>query len=78
MFERGTEWIRADFHLHTKADKEFKYSGEDNSFVSEYVQKLKEEKIGLGVITNHNKFDLGEYKALKKKANKEDIALFPG
>lgn len=78
MFENGTQWIRADFHLHTRKDKEFKYSGDEDRFVSDYIDKLKEEKIGLGVITNHNKFDLGEFKALKKKANKSDIILLPG
>lgn len=78
MFSKGTAWIRADFHLHTKADKEFIYSGEEDRFVSDYVEKLKSENIGLGVITNHNKFDLGEYKAIKKKANKQNILIFPG
>ena len=27
MFEHGLERMRADFHLHTKKDKEFKYAG---------------------------------------------------
>ncbi len=26
MFENGLEFIRADFHLHTRKDKEFKYT----------------------------------------------------
>ncbi|HBM4633858.1 TPA: AAA family ATPase, partial [Listeria innocua] len=78
MFKSGTEWIRADFHLHTKADKEFAYSGEDDRFISDYVDELKKENIKLGVITNHNKFDLNEYKGLKKKAGKESITIFPG
>ncbi|MDU5271529.1 MAG: AAA family ATPase [Streptococcus agalactiae] len=78
MFDNGCEWIRCDFHLHTRKDKEFKYTGEDNSFVSDYVNKLKSEKIKIGVITNHNKFDLQEYKALKKAANKKDIFILPG
>ncbi|MBC1352374.1 hypothetical protein HB837_07920 [Listeria innocua] len=78
MFKSGTEWIRADFHLHTKADKEFAYSGEDDRFISDYVDELKKENIKLGVITNHNKFDLNEYKGLKKKAGKENITIFPG
>ncbi|MCD6389868.1 MAG: AAA family ATPase, partial [Desulfobulbaceae bacterium] len=34
--------------------------------------------IRLGVITNHNKFDHGEFKALRKKAKKEEICLLPG
>ncbi|WP_100372083.1 TrlF family AAA-like ATPase [Bacillus sp. FJAT-45037] len=78
MFKNGTEWIRADFHLHTKADKEFSYSGENDRFISDYVKKLKAEGIKLGIITNHNKFDLEEYKGLKKKAKKENITILPG
>lgn len=78
MFSCGTNWIRADFHLHTKADKEFFYSGGDDRFISDYVDKLKKENITLGVITNHNKFDLDEYKGLKRKAKKEKITMFPG
>lgn len=78
MFKSGTKWIRADFHLHTRADKEFSFTGEDDRFISDYVEKLKKEDIKLGVITNHNKFDLGEYKALRKRAKRENITLFPG
>lgn len=78
MFKCGTEWLRADFHLHTKVDKEFSYSGEGDRFVSDYVDKLKKENIKLGVITNHNKFDLGEYKALRRKAKRENITILPG
>lgn len=78
MFNNGCEWIRCDFHLHTRKDKEFKYTGKDNSFINEYVNKLENENISIGVITNHNKFDLQEYKALKKSANKKDIFILPG
>lgn len=78
IFKNGSTWLRADFHLHTRADKKFVYSGEDNSFVSDYVNKLNEEKIGVAAITNHNKFDLNEYKALSKKSKKQEIYLLPG
>lgn len=78
MFNKGTEWIRADFHLHTRADKEFSYLGEDDRFISDYVKKLVDENIKLGVITNHNKFDLNEYRALKKKAKQNNIVILPG
>ncbi len=78
LFEHGSVWLKADFHLHTKADKEFKYTGEDNSFAGEYVTQLKGKGIGVGVITNHNKFDKDEYTALSKKARKEEILLLPG
>lgn len=78
LFTHGSTWVRADFHLHTKADKEFVYPGEDTSFVAEYVSGLKAAGIRLGVISNHNKFDKDEYKAIRKKARKEEIFLMPG
>lgn len=77
-FEYGNNWIRADFHLHTKADKEFKYEEEENNFISKYVEALKFSGIRLAVITNHNKFDKDEYKALSKKARKEGIGVLSG
>ncbi len=77
-FAYGSGWMRADFHLHTRADKEFKYAGGENDFVAGYVEGLKKPKIGLGVITNHNKFNLDEFKALRKRARKEGIGLLPG
>ena len=68
-FAYGSAWLRADFHLHTKTDKEFSYCGEENSFVAAYVDGLKQAGIGLGVVTNHNKFNADEFKALRKKAS---------
>ena len=78
MFENGSEVLRFDCHLHTVKDKEFKYEGGENDFVSAYVEKLKQENISVGVITNHNKFDCNQYKALKKAANKKNIFILPG
>lgn len=78
MFEAGLQYIRADFHLHTCKDKEFIYSGEQSSFVNDYVSALKEANINVGVITNHNKFDRDEYKAIRKAAKKQDIFILPG
>lgn len=78
VFAEGAQWIRADFHLHTRADREFKYAGDDDYYNSNYVTALKDAQIQLGVITNHNKFNLAEFKALRKTALKQDIALLPG
>jgi chromosome segregation protein len=78
IFKYGSDWLRADFHLHTKADKEFTYTGEENSFVSGYIAGLKNAGIQVGAITNHNKFNVNEFKALRKKARKENICLLPG
>ncbi|TKG94046.1 histidinol-phosphatase [Puteibacter caeruleilacunae] len=77
-FINGSSWLKADFHLHTKADKEFKYTEEPNDFIKKYIECLKSSNISIGVITNHNKFDLDEFKALRRKANKENIYLLPG
>jgi predicted ATPase len=78
IFENGATWLRGDFHLHTKADKEFSYIGTENDFCRLYVEKLKEQHINLGVITNHNKFDKSEFVGLRKRALKEGIGLFAG
>lgn len=64
--------------MHTKSDKEFKYVGDVNYFVSNYIDKLEEEEIKLAAITNHNKFNLDEYEQLRKAANKKDIMILPG
>ena len=78
LFQNGTTWLRADFHLHTKADKEFPYSSDENDFTRAYVDKLVEKDIRVGVITNHNKFNKGEFVALKRDAYNQGIGLFPG
>ncbi len=78
IFLHGSRWLRADFHLHTAADKEFSYSGEENSYCSDYVDALKKAEISLGIITNHNKFDAVEFKALRKSARRKNICLIPG
>jgi predicted ATPase len=77
-FINGSQWVRFDCHLHTNSDKEFKYNEDENYYISSYVNKLKEEDISVGVITNHNKFNLEEFKAIKKTANKKDIFIMPG
>ncbi len=77
-FRHGGTVARADFHLHTNADKEFNYSGQEDQYIGKYVQQVKESEIQLGVITNHNKFDAKEFRALRRKALKEEICLLPG
>ena len=83
FFEYGAEWVGADFHLHTKADKKFKYNKalddpSRNDFQSDFISALKNAGIRVGVITNHNKFDIDGFKALRNKAKKEGIYLIPG
>ncbi len=78
FFPHGNRWVRADFHLHTRQDKEFVYQGEASAFVGEFVDRLEQEKVEVGVITNHNKFDFEEFKSLRKAAKKRGIHLLPG
>jgi len=78
FFAHGSRWIRADFHLHTRRDKEFKDTGSDQDFVARYIGALKKSGIRVGTITNHNKFDRDEFRALRKAAKKECIYLMPG
>lgn len=78
IFINGSKWLRSDFHLHTMADSEFAYSGEKKDFVSRYISQLVKEKISVCVITNHNKFDLAEFKSLRKEAKRHDIFMLPG
>lgn len=78
IFQYGATWLRADFHLHTNKDKEFQYSGAQTEYYDQYIARLVAEKIQIGVITNHNKFDKEEFKELRKKARKENIWLLPG
>jgi ABC-type cobalamin/Fe3+-siderophores transport system ATPase subunit len=78
LFKNGSVWLKADFHLHTQADKEFTFNGEENSFINDYVAQLQEKSIRIGTITNHNKFDKNEFSALSKLARKNEILLLPG
>jgi chromosome segregation protein len=78
VFVCGSAWVRANFHMHTRADKEFSYSDDADQFVGRYVDALVNADVRVAVITNHNKFDLSEFKALRKAARKRDIFLLAG
>lgn len=78
LFQYGATWLRADFHLHTKADGEFSFSGEESYYNSNYVDALEKANIRIGVISNQNKFDKAEFEALRKTSKKKDILLLPG
>lgn len=81
LFANGSRWLRADFHLHTMSDTEFAYDGNKSKldeFAQQYVEQLEHSGIRIGVITNHNKFNLDEFKVLRRKADAADIYLLPG
>lgn len=55
VFATGAQWARADFLLHTRADREFQYTDDDNFYNSNHVDTLEKVGIRPGVITDHNK-----------------------
>ena len=40
LFRNGAVWLRADFHLHTKADDGFTYNGKENDFNGRWKRSL--------------------------------------
>jgi energy-coupling factor transporter ATP-binding protein EcfA2 len=85
LFPRGAEWVRADFHLHTlkepgKSRAKFRaeFRDRENEFAKEWVARLVAEDVRIAVVTNHNFFDVNEFKALRRQARKEDILVLPG
>ncbi|VVB91083.1 Uncharacterised protein [uncultured archaeon] len=78
-FPEGSKYLKADFHLHTKADKEFKTDiSNDKDFVEKYLNELKKKDIKIGAITNHNRFDKDEFDVIKAAALDDGIFLLPG
>ena len=76
VFKNGSIWVKADFHLHTRSDKQFTYVDNINFFARDYVTKLKDESISVGVIANHNKFNKEEFYELNKMAKKRICFYF--
>jgi len=92
VFDRGAEWVRTDFHLHTIKDpgasrRPFRdeYRGEDengnpkeNRFAKDWIARLKANAVRVAAVTNHNHFDRDEYKSLRKLGTREGILVLPG
>ena len=41
VFRSGATWVRADFHLHTKADRAFKYFDNEDYYFSNFIDGLE-------------------------------------
>lgn len=79
LFENGSRWLRADFHLHTRAGKECMCTqGSEHDFATLFVNQLVKNQIGIGVITNYSKFDNDEYMAIRQQARWQNIMILPG
>lgn len=67
--------MRIDLHTHTQNLK----SGDGDQRViapKNYVEKMQKLDVGICTITNHNKFDLDEYREIKQLD--ENLLIFPG
>lgn len=51
VFAERVQRVRADYHRHTRADREFTFTGDDNFYRSNNVNALEKADIRLGVIT---------------------------
>lgn len=78
VFHEGAQWIRADFLLHTRSDRKFRYAGDDDLYIKSYVDALESSGIRLGVIANRHTFNLAEFNALRTAAKKKAIQLLAG
>lgn len=69
---KGLRWLKCDFHLHTPASKCF----EGICTAEEYVAKVKEKKIDVIAITDHNNAEWVD--RIKEEAEKNNVIVFPG
>lgn len=86
LFERGAAWVRADFHLHTIAEvdpsRTFRSSypteNDQGAYLNDWLTKLEADQVRVGVITNHNGFDIKDYKWHAEHGRKRGILILPG
>lgn len=78
IFKNGSNWLRADFHLHTNSAIEYNPKLDTNTFPELFTNKLLEQNIRIAAITNHNQLNLEEFKAIRKLAEKNEIYVLPG
>lgn len=67
--------MKIDLHLHTKKCKQGD-SSKRNIEATRFIQKMKENDVGICAITNHNHFDIDEYETIIQEA--PDLIVFPG
>lgn len=74
-YEKGSEWRKWDFHLHTPSSFDY----DDKSVTNEeIIQILKSKEISAAVITDHHYIDVEKIKDLAELGEKEDILILPG
>ncbi len=74
VFTQGAHWTRADVHLHTHANREFKLTGDDNFYNSNYGSTLKKTGISLGHPSNN--LTIENIKAVNSNMRNSILASF--
>jgi len=86
LFNYGADWIKCDLHLHSPLVDSFKLpSGvnlnSDSDFenlMDQYIAKLKQKEIKICAITDYQQIRTEWFKKFQKKAEQENIFVFPG
>ncbi|ADG81944.1 TrlF family AAA-like ATPase [Thermincola potens] len=79
----GANYVKADLHIHTPVDKNFKLNGlncssekEKLAVVEKYVEQFKSRDLKIVAITEHN--DVTWLEMIRRVAENEGIVVFPG
>lgn len=66
---------KIDLHIHTQSCKQGDGKKREIS-PEDFVEKMRENSVEICAITNHNKFDIEEYKKIRELD--DDLTIFPG
>jgi len=86
LFNYGADWIKCDLHLHSPLVHSFKLPSGVNlnsdsvleNLMDQYIAKLKEKEIKICAITDYQQIRTEWFKKFQKKAEQENIFVFPG
>jgi len=86
LFDYGADWIKCDLHLHSPLVDSFKLPSGVNlnsdsvleNLMDQYIAKLKEKEIKVCAITDYQQIRTKWFKKFQKKAEQENIFVFPG
>ncbi|KXT77504.1 PHP N-terminal domain protein [Streptococcus sp. DD11] len=66
---------KIDLHIHTQSCKQGDGKKREIS-PEDFVEKMRENSVEICAITNHNKFDIGEYRKIRELD--DELTIFPG
>jgi len=68
--------MKIDLHIHTKTSSKSEKSTRNINDENKFKQIMRDANIQIAAITNHNEFDIDQYKKFKCKEN--SFLLLPG